>query len=140
MTKAYFFNEHYNIVHETENPKTWENTPGYKRISASEGKALLKKNALEYVKPYFTRDGARIYTIIRSVSASGMSRAMDFYAISDNDLIWLTGSFATILGGRRSKAGALIVNGCGMDMSFATIDNVAYHFDKTGNDVRNHIL
>lgn len=139
-SKAYFFNEHCKIVLETDNAKTWENTPGYTRISATEGKAQLKKGALDYVRPYFTRKDAKIYTIIRSVSASGMSRTMDFYAIDNHEFIWLTGSFARILSGRRSKSGALVVKGCGMDMSFATIDSVAYNFEKTGNDVRNHIL
>ncbi len=138
--KGYFYNEFSKSVHETSNVKTWENTPGYTRLSTADGKARIKAQALDYVRPYFTRENAKIYTIIRSVSASGMCRTMDFYAIDNGDLIWLTSSFATILGGSQSKSRALIVRGCGMDMSFATIDNVAYNFKLTGNDVRNHIL
>ncbi len=76
--------------------------------------------------------GSTIFGIVRSVARSGMSRTVDFYVKSadpayrdDAGLRYLSGWFATAGGYSRDKSGALKIGGCGMDMVFGTVYNVA---------------
>jgi hypothetical protein len=68
------------------------------------------------------KPGDTVYTVLRHVSASGMSRRIDLYAIRKNELVYLTGYAAKALDMKRhpSKDG-LTVGGCGMDMGFAIV-------------------
>lgn len=65
----------------------------------------------------------QIVCSIQSVSRSGMTRKMDFYFISDNQLIYCNKIIAEIAGYKRDKKGSLIVSGCGMDMIFSVLYN-----------------
>ena len=78
-----------------------------------------------------------IYSIIRHVSASGMSRRIDFYCIIDNQPRYLTGYIADILGYKVSNKGGINVQGCGMDMCFDTVYRLScnlYCSDKYEHD------
>lgn len=68
---------------------------------------------LSIIKP-----GDTLYTVLRHVSASGMSRAIDVYQIVDNEPRCLTYLVGQVLGYSQDKNHdyALKVNGCGMDM------------------------
>ncbi len=66
----------------------------------------------------FLKPGSKVYTILRTVSRSGMSRTIDLYTFQDNDRIYLSGYAATVMGDSRTKDGAIKVSGCGMDMGF----------------------
>lgn len=62
-----------------------------------------------------------IYTILRSVSSSGMSRDISLVYIKNGDPYFITYSAACALGDRlvsRNGSDAIRVNGCGMDMGF----------------------
>lgn len=65
----------------------------------------------------------QIVCSIQSVSKSGMTRKMDFYFITDNQLIYCNKLIAEIAGYNRDKKGSLIVKGCGMDMIFSVLYN-----------------
>ena len=68
-----------------------------------------------------------IYGIVRSVSSSGMSRRIDFYAIdpTDNRPLWLTPVFRDLLGLTEPQNGRGVrVNGVGMDMIFHCVYNL----------------
>ncbi|MDM7993874.1 MAG: hypothetical protein QUS11_11260 [Candidatus Fermentibacter sp.] len=69
------------------------------------------------------RPGDRVYGIVRSVSRSGMSRTISFYAIKKNQPVYLTGYMARALGLTMTRGyhDAVRVHGCGMDMCFATV-------------------
>lgn len=84
------------------------------------------------------RPGDKVFGIVRTVSRSGMSRTIDFYVFKaagpdepgrkhcgEVDRFYLSGYIATALGYNRDKSGALKVQGCGQDMIFATIYNLA---------------
>jgi hypothetical protein len=60
--------------------------------------------------------GDTVYGIVRTVSRSGLSRTIDFYAIQQNQPIYLSGYMSTLLGISRNKEGALKGSGCGMEM------------------------
>jgi hypothetical protein len=55
-----------------------------------------------------------------------MSRNIDFYAIKGNRPVWLSGQMSPLLGLKRAKSQGLIVQGCGMDMGFHVVSNLAY--------------
>lgn len=66
--------------------------------------------------------GTTVYTIVRSVSHSGMSRTLDLYVVLHQDIVRITWSAAKALEwtyDRRKEA--LRVNGCGMDMGYHTV-------------------
>lgn len=64
----------------------------------------------------------QVYGIVRHVSASGMSRVIDFCTIIDNEPIWLSYRMGEVLDYKRHKSyDGLTVGGCGMDMIFHTI-------------------
>ena len=75
------------------------------------------------------RPGSRVYTVLRSVSASGMTRHIDLYTTQvhkggSSGMAFLTGYAAKALGYKHDyERGGLVVGGCGMDMGFA----VVYH-------------
>lgn len=60
--------------------------------------------------------GARIYTVLRHVSRSGMMRHVDAYAMVDNRPEYLNGYIAALTGIRRTKEGYLKMGGCGYDV------------------------
>lgn len=65
--------------------------------------------------------GQTVYCLLRRVSASGMSRDISFYALDDGSMRFLDGLMSKALGMTRSKRDGLKVQGCGMDMGFATV-------------------
>ena len=74
-----------------------------------------------------------IYSIVRSVSSSGLSRKIDFYVIQDNELIWITPGIRDILDYKQdAKTGALKVNGTGMDMCFHVVNSLGYKLHSDG--------
>jgi hypothetical protein len=121
--QAYIELPHGTII-TTDNPKVYDGPfLNGKRLSQREGKIGLKIQAaaslLGLLNPKDT-----VYTVLRHVSASGMSRHIDLYIIKDNQPLWITGSVATLLNLKRAKGQGLIVSGCGMDMGFATVYNL----------------
>lgn len=72
------------------------------------------------------KPGDRVYTVLRHVSASGMSRRVSLVIPTmDHDgkpavtsIDWLA---ARLLGYRQHDKGGLVVTGCGMDMGFHVI-------------------
>ena len=97
----------------------------YSKKEAEEAKAAL----LELIP-----SGSTVYTVLRSVSRSGMFRRIDLYAIDNNPraleinggrpmLRYLSGYAAVLLGVPRNDKG-LGTTGCGMDMGSNMVDNL----------------
>ena len=75
----------------------------------------------------------RIYSIVRHVSKSGMSRLIDFYVMVDNRPMWVTPAIRDILGYKQDeKTGALKVGGTGMDMCFHVVHSLGYKLHNDG--------
>lgn len=72
------------------------------------------------------RPGDRVYTVLRHVSASGMSRRIDLYTIKKGEPVFLTGYVGKALEYRHSRDGGLVVGGCGMDMGFHLVHSLGY--------------
>lgn len=72
------------------------------------------------------KPGDTVYTVLRHVSRSGMSRRIDLYTISDGAPVFITGMAAAAMGMRwDNDKGGIIVGGCGMDMGFHLVYNLS---------------
>lgn len=83
-------------------------------------------------------EGATVYSIVRSVARSGMSREISFLIFANSPYaqrvpaepaispMYLSPLFSMVLGWGMSKSdrAAIKVQGCGMDMCFHTLDRV----------------
>lgn len=76
-----------------------------------------RRSLLEFIKP-----GTTVYTVLRHVSSSGMSRRIDCFVIRKNKPLCLTHQVAKALDYQQSKHdGALVIGGAGMDMGFHVV-------------------
>lgn len=86
------------------------------------------------------KEGQEILSIVRSVSASGMSRLISFYYVEeDGELSSITWSIAQILGYKVQNYhgfNAIRVNGCGMDMCFKIVYDLGYQLKGNGDYFR----
>lgn len=112
-------------IMETENPQYHKEGV---RLSRAEGKrkraAYCRKRLLEMLAP-----GDRVYTVLRHVSASGMSRRIDLYKLEcDGDgkasPRYLSAYAADLLGYPLHAKGGIVAGGCGMDMGFHLVYNL----------------
>ncbi len=89
------------------------------------------------------KPGDTVYGIVRNVSRSGMSRQIDFYAMPKKagERPWcITYGISALLGYRRARDGwssPIIVQGCGMDMIFHVVYQLAtvLFSDYKGRDI-----
>lgn len=72
-------------------------------------------------------EGSTVFTILRHVSSSGMTRHIGLVVIKGNDVIYHPNhSASTILRLRQNKdKDGVIVGGCGMDMGFHLVYELA---------------
>ena len=95
-----------------------------KKTTKKEQKALDVAYAREQLLTHYVSEGDTVYTVLRSVSSSGMSRTLSLKVAKEGKILDLTYYAAIILewplvevNGSR----ALRVGGCGMDMGFHTV-------------------
>lgn len=94
-----------------------------KRVSAKERE---KQAAIEELRRTL-KPGDTVHTVLRRVSASGMSRRIDLYKLDNGDMRYLTGLVAKACGYSFPRQGeGLRVGGCGMDMGFAVVYDLSH--------------
>lgn len=93
-----------------------------------------KEEALEMLHK-LVKPGDTIYTVLRHVSQSGMSRRIDCFVWSDGIKMYLSGYMSDFLGYNRHKDGSLKVSGCGMDMGFAVVYELGRAMFPDGGDL-----
>jgi len=75
-----------------------------------------------------------IFSIIRHVSTSGMTRHIAFFYIDMNRPCWITYDIHKLLGYKMNKYhDAIVVGGCGMDMAFSVVDNLQWKLNEDYN-------
>ena len=113
-------------IYQTESPELWAGLflKG-RRLSKAEGARRHADQCADDLRRVLSA-GDKVYSVLRHVSASGMSRRIDFYAIKDGAPVWLSGQMSGLLRYQLHKQGGLVVTGCGMDMGFAVVCNLAY--------------
>jgi len=81
-----------------------------------------RQTLLRWLKP-----GDVVYTVLRHVARSGMSRRIDLYTFAPGEgggppvKLWLSWHAARVMGyrlGGKSGDDGIVVGGCGMDMGF----------------------
>ena len=87
--------------------------------------------AIQALNNFGCEDGTTIYTTVRSVAKSGMSRAISCFIIATeadgSQYIQSIDYFIGIaLGLKRHKDGGLIVRGCGMDMGYKIVSDLSH--------------
>lgn len=104
-----------------------ENHKGAEVISAKVGAAEYRRQYVASLRETL-RPKQVVYTILRTVSASGMSRTLSVVTVGhDGQIHNITGSVAIALGERTNDKGNLRVNGCGFDAGF----DVVYRLGRT---------
>jgi hypothetical protein len=87
-----------------------------KQTERAEALASLKK---------MIKAGDTVYTTVKRVSASGMSRAISCYIVSkDKRIVELDWYISRVSDRKIHKNGGVIIGGCGMDMGFAMVYNL----------------
>lgn len=77
--------------------------------------------------------GQTVYTVLRHVSGSGMTRHISLYVVDDGKIRDVTWDVGRLLGYRRNRDnGGLVVQGCGMDMGFDLVYNLGYALYPSG--------
>ena len=80
---------------------------------------------LSIIKP-----GDTVYTILRHVSSSGMSRKISLKVCVNGEMLDITWGAAKAMGDKCSDFhghNVITVGGCGMDMGFSTVYNLGYY-------------
>lgn len=107
---------------------------GMERLSAKVGRTLYREQWIKHlcdivskaVRPGHpeVKDSSycTIYGLVRDVSRSGMARTIDFFLITDGQLVSITYALHVILGIRFGKHSGLYVAGGGMDMIEHVVD------------------
>ena len=85
--------------------------------------------SMEYLHK-FLKPGSTVYTVLRHVSRSGMSRRIDLYAMvcdekGGSHMAYLSHAAAVVMGDSRPNDG-IRVGGCGMDMGFHLVYNLGH--------------
>ena len=95
-----------------------------KKITKKEQKELDVAYARQEILSRYLGEGDTVYTVLRSVSSSGMSRTMSLKVARDGKILDLTYYASIILGYPLVEVNgsrALRVSGCGMDMGFHVV-------------------
>lgn len=90
-------------------------------MSKASDKAALKLESLETLRAILPA-GTEVYSIVRHVSQSGMSRQISFHIVEDGAIRDISFHVARALGYTLDRDRfALKVSGCGMDMCFSVV-------------------
>ena len=93
-------------------------------------KMEARERLLEILKP-----GDTVFTVLKHVSASGMSRSIQLKIVQDGDICDISWYAARVLGDKiDSKHGGIKIGGCGMDMGFALVYNLGAALWPQGTD------
>ena len=81
------------------------------------------------------KPGDTVYTVLRNVSRSGMTRSIDAYVIHGNSPHWISRRVAAAIDAPfDEKRDAVKMGGCGMDMGFALVYQLSHTLYPAGFD------
>jgi hypothetical protein len=99
-----------------------------KTLSKRAQQELDRDYAIEKLLTHYVKEGVKVYTILRHVSSSGMSRDISLVVAQGDEIIDITYYAAQALGDKliESKGHRVIrVSGCGMDLGFHLVYNLS---------------
>lgn len=121
MAKQYYMRAQTGVVFSSAHPEFHNDCENLG--AGAKGKAARA----EYCKAELRQllvPGDKVYCILRSVSASGMSRAISLYVKSAGDMRNIDSLSADALGYKLAKKTGVTVSGCGMDMGFHLVHSL----------------
>lgn len=96
--------------------------PRTKKAQAEFEKAESLGILRKWIKP-----GTTVYTVLRHVSSSGMSRRISLYVLIGNEPRYLDYHVGKVLDYKRHpRHDGLTVGGCGMDMGYHLVHSLGY--------------
>lgn len=104
----------------------------YLKLSKAKQKAHDQANALDMLTD--VKPNEIIYTIVKHVSASGMSRDIAVYRVADGKPRDISYFVSKILNWPLAKNGGVKVSGCGMDMGFHLVYTLSCALFPKGTD------
>jgi hypothetical protein len=108
----------------TSNPENWKDC---KVLPRKEGEKLYREQACKRLRKLL-KPGSTVYTILRSVSKSGMSRKLSLVIPQkDGTIRDITYTAAVAMNCTTDGNGYITRGGCGMDMGFDTVYNLGYY-------------
>jgi hypothetical protein len=108
------------------------NHTDYLKLSKAKQKAHDKQNALEMLSD--VKPNEVIYTTVKHVSASGMSRDIAVCRVIDGRIQDISYFVSKILDRPLAKNNGVKVAGCGMDMGFHLVYSLSYALFPKGTD------
>jgi hypothetical protein len=112
------------------------------KITKAEQSRLDREYAKERLLTHYLKPGTKVYTILRHVSSSGMSRNISLVIANGDEVIDITYYAAHALEDKLIESKgyrAIRVNGCGMDMGFHLVYNLSSVLF-TGQDRAGYVL
>jgi len=98
-----------------------------KKLTKAQQAELEKEEAREMLRELLDKSGRKIYTVLKHVSSSGMSRRISCLIDHPENGIMNIDYWIHRLGKfKESDKGGLKVNGCGMDMGFHVVYSTSY--------------
>lgn len=92
-----------------------------------------KAQAIEHLRWYVTAPGARIYTVLRHVSASGGTRWISPILVENDRAIDISYLVGPVLGARVHQSyGGVKMEGGGMDLGFELVYQLGLHLFPKG--------
>jgi hypothetical protein len=91
-----------------------------KQVWMKARKEYCAAQILKFVSP-----GSKVYTVLRHVAKSGMSRTMSIFVVDKGgEILSITTYVADLCDYTCTKDGYLRADGCGMDMGFSVVYNL----------------
>jgi hypothetical protein len=92
-------------------------------------RAREKEEALAFLRLHLPH-GSTVYTVLRAVSRSGMSRKISLYTVDKDGKLWDIGNYvAKALDSKPVEfmgSWVLVAGGCGMDMGYHLVSSLAH--------------
>ena len=104
-----------------------------KTLSKKAQQQLDRDYSIEQLLTHYVKEGSKVFTSLRKVSSSGMTRHYSLFIVQGEDIVNITYYAAHALGWRLSESTgsrAIVVNGTGMDMGFhlvSSLSSVLFH-------------
>lgn len=117
MSRDYYMQTALGDVFVTQNPEWHADCTA---LSRADGSRIYRAQMIAGLKKTLKPRGT-VYTSLRAVSRSGMSRRLRVYIVSKDKRITDITYTAATLTGNSLRDGDLVIGGCGMDMGFAVV-------------------
>jgi len=120
------------VVYQLSNPLN-----GGVRLPKAQGKRRYRGQAAQHLRSWLP-EGSTVYTVVRSVARSGMSRQISVFCINGSEIKCIDWFTSVVLDWKLKDA--ICVQGCGMDMAYHLVEALSYALYGKGGALTNRRL